>query len=145
MAATLAAGPVATVVLAALQGASAVTSLVPAGRITDWIPTTGVVYPLILIESSGEQAFNTLGAPADSAFGSSVHVGVRVISQYRGDAEVNNVQSAIRGVLDGLAITVSPFTRDRLTLDSTGPMLVATVGGVTTREQVAEYEVTVHQ
>jgi hypothetical protein len=146
MPAITASGPTCAAILAALKASTAVTALVPASRIVDEMPSSSAaVYPLILVETHGELPFNTLGAPVATAFGSSVMIGVRPISQYRGDQQINDITSAVRGALDGLAITIAPHARAMLTFEGTAAIFKATVGGITTREQVSEYDLTVHQ
>lgn len=144
MAATLVAGPVSDAVLALLRGSAALTAIVPSDRITDELPPRPV-YPTVLVEAHGEADFNTLGAPDDRAFGSTPSIGVRVLSQYRSDSEVHTVASLIRGVLDGASITVAGFPAALLQFQTTAPIFKAAVNLVTTREQVAMYDVTVHQ
>lgn len=144
MPAALIIGPVASAVLAALQAAVTVTAQVPADRIVDEVPSRPT-YPLIVVEDAGEDPFNTLGAPDAAAFGSTARVGVRVLSQYRGDTEIHAIQSAVRGALDGLSITVPGFPTDVLTFDTASPVFKATANLIVTREQVAIYALTVHQ
>jgi hypothetical protein len=146
MPATAITGPVCAAILTALRGATAITAVVPVTRITDEAPSSSVPFsaPLILVESHGEQPFNTLGA-ASEAFGSSVMVGVRVISQQRADTEINSLTASIRGVLDGLVMVVPPFIKDVLTYEGTAPIFKTSVGGIPTREQVSEFDLTVHQ
>ena len=144
MPALLVIGPLATAVLTALRAAATVTAQVPSDRIVDEVPARPL-YPLIVVEDAGEDPFNTLGAPDAAAFGSTARVGVRVVSQSRSDAEIHAVHSAVRGVLDGLAVSVPGFPSDLLTFDTASPVFKATVNLIVTREQVATYALTVHQ
>lgn len=144
MPASLIGGALGAAVLAALQAAAAVTALVPSGRIVDE-PPVRPTYPFIVVEAMGEAPFNTLGAPDANAFGSLARVGVRVVSQYRGDSELQAIASAVRGVLDGLTLTVGGFPAALLTWENTSPLLKSAVNLVVTREQVSEYALTVHQ
>ena len=143
MAATLVAGPLSAAVLVLLRGAASLTALVPSDRMTDEMPVRPE-YPMILVEAHGESAFDTLGAPDDRAFGSMPSVGVRVLSQYRSDSEIHAIASEIRGVLDGATVTVGTFPPTLLQFQQTAPIFKAAVNLVTTREQVAMYDVTVH-
>lgn len=144
MPATLVGGALSTAVLSALQAAAAVTALVPSARIVDETPVRPV-YPFLLVESSGETPFNTLGAPSAEAFGSLARISVRVVSQYRGDSEIQGIAAAVRGALDGAAFTLAGFPEALLTWESTSPILRTAVNLTVTREQVSEYALTVHQ
>lgn len=144
MPATLVGGALSAAVLSALQADATVTALVPVSRIVDEVPQRPV-YPAIVVESGGETPFNTIGAPDANAFGSIARVGVRVLSQYRGDDEIGDVASAVRGALDGLLLTVGGFPRSMLTFESASPVFKTPVNLVVTREQVSEYALTVHQ
>lgn len=136
-------GALSVAVLARLRAASSVTALVPAARIVDE-PEPRPARPFVVVESAGEVPFNTLGAPDDAAFGSDARIAVRVVSEYRGDAEVQAIASAVRGALDGAVLALGTFPEAMLTWESTGPML-RSMASVLTREQVSEFSVTVHQ
>lgn len=152
MAATLVLGPACTMVLSALQGTAGVLTALqfagaftdPASRIVDQMPAIPK-YPIVLVESVGEQPFNTLGSPAPSSLGSSARPAVRVISQYRSDAELNAIMSAVRACLDGLKITVGPYGPQLLTWENASPIFKTAPGLIVTREQVSEFDLTVHE
>src|SRR5262245_58733472 len=97
MSASIATGAVGQATLSLLKAWPALTTLVPPERITDDSGSRPTV-PYVLVESVNEAPFNTLGPDGK---GSSVRFMVRAVSQYRGDAEVTQIASAIRDGLDG--------------------------------------------
>lgn len=143
MASTLALGLCAAAVLAKLQAASALLSLVPVSRITaDGAPRP--VYPYVLVEAAGESPMNTLGDASLPKFGSFTRVQVRAVSQKPGDTEVSTIVDAIKAALDCQPLTVAGYPSVSMTFENLIP-LKDTVNGVVTREWIAEFEVTVHQ
>lgn len=145
MASSLVLSVLAPAVLARLKNYAPLTALVPATRIVDDV-RTGMLYPFVLVEVGSELPFNTLGDSTDLKYGSEATVQVRVISQYRGDAEAINVMDKIKAALDGYEFTLPGYPEPALmTFESSPPMLKDTVAGVTTRELVAEFAATVHQ
>jgi hypothetical protein len=137
MASPTAIGLVSTAAIAVLQANAAVIALVPAERIADEIPAR-MVFPYVLVESSGERPFNTLGA-----YGSVAGLRVRVLSQYRGDAEVASIVGAIKGALDDQPLVVTGYPTVHVLFQSVTPM--RDFGAVVTREWVADFDVRVHQ
>lgn len=139
-----ASGPVSEAALNLLRAYIPLTTLVPVERITDDAgarPTP----PYILVESVSEVPYNTMGPRTSPKFGSSVRFTVRAVSQYRGDAEVNNLGEAIRGGLDGEKATVAGWPGKPLMTWEAATMLKTTVNGVVTRELVMDFNVVVHQ
>lgn len=129
--------------LAVLQASTTLTALVPASRITDEV-SPRPIYPYILIEGSGESPFNTMGPASAPKWGGFARVHVRVVSQYRGDAEAQSILSVIRSVLDGQPLTVTGFPTALVSFEN-ATLLKDTVVGVVTRELVGEFQVIVHQ
>jgi hypothetical protein len=142
MSSGLALSVVAPPILAALQAHAGLTALVPALRIVDEVPARPTM-PYVLVESGSEQPFNTLGA-VDGSWGSESRVVVRVVSQYRGDLEVNAVMSQVRAALDGYKFTPTGYL-PAIVIFETAQLLKDTIAGVVTRELVAEFSVEVHQ
>lgn len=143
MAATLILGPTCVAILSILKTSPAVTMHVPAGNITDQLASPPD-FPAIVVEHTGEQAFNTMGL-SPRAFGSEARPSVRILSQWRGDSEINAISAAVRGVLDGQRIDLPPYGRPILTFETASPIMKTTVGLVVTREQVAEFDLEAHE
>lgn len=143
MASTSAIGPVCTAALAKLKADAAVIALVPAERIVDEVPAREV-YPYVLVESSGERPFDTMGGtPALLKWGSVTGLRVRAFSQYRGDAEVASIVGAIKGCLDGQDLTVSGYPTVSVEFQTVVPL--RDFGAQVTREWITDFDVTVHQ
>jgi hypothetical protein len=143
MASTLALGPACLAVLTMLRVNPGVAFLVPPTRIVDDV-TPRPTYPYVLVEGSEERPVNTLGPPNLPKWGGSARVNVRVVSQSRGDQEAFTILDAIKRALDGQPITVAGYQSAGISFEHV-TVLKDTVNGVTTRELVAEFDVTVHQ
>lgn len=131
-------------VLDRLKNYAPLTGIVPAVRIVDDV-RTGLSVPYVIVEAGFEVPFNTLGESTDPKWGGEATVQVRVISQYRGDAEVLSVMDKVRAALDGHEFTLAGYQPAVMTFESQAPMFKDTVAGTTTRELVAEFAATVHQ
>jgi hypothetical protein len=153
MASTSALGPVAAAVLARLLGDTTLlaqlTSTDGTVRIVDdvpqaWLRSPVTYVPYLVVESGSERAFNTMGGPALLKWGSETTIRVRVVSQYRGDAEASSVLSLAKQRLDGQPLTVPGYGSASVDFVA-ATLLKDTIGGVTTRELVGDFDVTVHQ
>ncbi len=138
----LALSVVTPVILAVLKAHAGLTALVAAERIVDNVPARPTL-PYVYVSSGSELADNTLGA-SDGSWGSEPKVEVRAVSQFRGDQEVLSIMSQVRAALDGYRFTPTGYLPTIVSFE-TGQMLIGTTEGVTTREYVAEFDVTVHQ
>lgn len=146
MASTLALGPITVAVLAALRASVALTTYVGVRVYPDDngdVPQKPV-YPYVSVEGQGETPLNTFGAPSLASFGSEARISIRVGSQTRSDTQANSITSVIKGVLDAQALTVSGYPYVSIEFESLAP-LKDLAGGITTREWVSTYLVTVHQ
>lgn len=143
MASQLACGVCAAAVLAKLRARQTLLDLVPASRIDDHV-SPRPVYPYVQVESSGETPFNTMGAPTQPKFGSSVRVDVRAVSQRPGESEVAAIINEIKAELDGQLLTVAGYGSTLATFENL-TLLTDTINGPVTREWIAEFDVTVHQ
>lgn len=147
MASTLALGPVTTAVLAALRAVVALTTHVGARVYPD---SNGdapqkTAYPYVQVEAQGETPFNTMGAGVSALkWGSVAQVGVRIFSNSRSDAQVTSIASIVKGALDGQALTVSGYASVDVSFASIVPMQEFEAG-VTIREWLVLFDVTVHQ
>jgi hypothetical protein len=151
MPATAAAGPVSEAILAKLKATSAlVTRLTGATGIRIWDePPAGTLrandYPYALVEGGGEVPFGRTFGPASAPkFGSEAHVIVRLVSQYRGDAQVNELFGYVVGALHEQALIVTGYPTVCVEFQ-TSTLLKDTINGVVTRELVAAFDVSVHQ
>lgn len=146
MASTLALGPAITAVLAALRSSVTLTGYVGVRVYPD---SNGDVpgkpsYPYVAVESSSEVPFNTMGAPDALKYGSEARVQIRVGSQSRSDAQANTITSIIKQVLDAQVLTVAGYASTDVAFETLTPM-TDFAAGVTTREWVSTYQITVHQ
>jgi hypothetical protein len=146
MPAALALGPVHAAVLAKLKADAGLIAAVPAARITDQPPqtTTGTVYPYVLVEGGDETRFNTMGHRDLPKWGGVVTVRVRVVSQYRGDAEAMSVLSLVRAALDDQPLAVTGFPTALVAFEN-AVMLKDAINNIVTRELVGQFTVTAHQ
>lgn len=103
------------------------------------------LYPYVRVGgNSSERAYNTLGTEDALKYGSIARVPIRAVSQERGSQEVYRVMSAVKARLDGRKLTFGSYGPAIVTCES-AVLLQDTVGGVVTRELVADFDVTVHQ
>ena len=102
------------------------------------------LYPYVRVSGGSERPFNTLGTESALKYGSIAVVTVRAVSQSRGSQEVYGVMSAVKARLDGRKLTFGSYGAAIVTCEHVVP-LTDQVGGVITRELVAEFDVTVHQ
>lgn len=142
MASTLALAPVHAAVLAKLQATAALTAVVPAARITD--QPAGVTMPYVLVEGVDETPFNTMGDANLSKWGGVATLHVRVVSNYRGDAEVNATLSLVKAALDGLPLIVAGYPTAIVEFVR-ADLLKDTINNVVTRELVGTFRITAHQ
>lgn len=144
MASTSAIGPVATATMAKLRAYAPLTAAIPAVRILDDVPALTQM-PYISVESYGERPFNTMGGTNDMPkFGSVAGLRIRLVSQHRGLTKSSDALSAVKACLDGESLLVDGYASVDVQFSSATP-LTDTVNGVTTREIVADFDVTVHQ
>jgi hypothetical protein len=136
--------PVCSAALAKLKAHAGVLAWAPTEKIADEF-VTRPAGQYILVESAGERPFNTMGGtPNALKWGAVAGLRIRIVSQYRGDAAVSDGLSAVKACLDGQDLTVTGFPT--VSVDFvTANMLKETINGVTTRELVADFDVTVHQ
>ena len=143
MASTLALGPAAAAVLALLKATTALTAIVPAARVVDDVSARPTL-PYVLVESGLEHPLNTMGPPSALKWGSTAVVQVRVVSQYRGEAEATQIMGLVKAALDGQPLNVAGYASVVVAFES-ARMLKDTIAGVVTREFVADFAITVHQ
>lgn len=139
MASTSALGPAAAAILGVLQGHAPLLAVVPVDRIVDEIPPRPV-FPYVLVEADLELPVNTMGPPTALKFGSDVKVGVRIVSQYRGDSEATSILNVCKAALDCQPVTVAGYVGTRAEFES-ATMVKGTISGVVTRELVATFSV----
>lgn len=96
-------GSVVAAVIQALRSTAAVTSLVPAARIVDEVPT-GLARPFIAVDLVTETDDDVL-----SRGGIDAVVSTLIASEYRGNDEIGRIASAMREALDGAALLVDGF------------------------------------
>lgn len=142
MASTLALGPVHAAVLDKLKNTAALTAVVPVARVTD--QPTGNTMPYVLVEGADETPFNTMGGALLPKWGGVVSVRVRVVSQYRGDKEVNDILSLAKEALDGQPLTVVGYPTAIVEFARVD-LLKDTINNIVTRELVGTFTVTAHQ
>lgn len=145
MAANLALGPAHAAVLDKLKADPALVAIV-GNRVTDQPPQTiaSTLYPFVVVEAGFETPFNTMGGVDLPKWGGVATVRVRVVSQYRGDAEALSVMALVRASLDGQPLTVAGFPTALVAFE-TATMLKDVISGIVTRELVGEFSVTAHQ
>lgn len=153
MASTLALGPVHAAVLGRVMTDPALilalTSTDGTIRIVDdvpqgWLRTPTSYVPYVVVESAFERPFNTMGGPDLLKWGSIASLRVRVVSQYRGDAEAHQLLGIVKQRLDGQPLTVAGYGSVIVEFVA-ATLLKDTIAGVSTRELVGEFDVTVHQ
>lgn len=145
---TLALGVVGAAILDRLATCAPLASVVTGAdlivRIVDYVPqswTRSEAYlPYVVVEGGNERPFNTIGA-----FGSVATPQVRVVSNYRGDAEAAAIMSLVVGRLDSQKMTVSGYASVIVSFLGATLMPDPDAVGVMTRELVAQFDVTVHQ
>jgi hypothetical protein len=143
MASTLALGPVHAAALDRLKTTAALTTIVPAVRVTD-SPTTATITPYVLVEGADETPFNTMGEPTAAKWGGLVGLRVRVVSTYRGDKEVYDLMTLVKAALDGLPLTVAGYPT-AIVVFQRADLLKDTINNIVTRELVGTFSVTAHQ
>lgn len=153
MASAAAAGPVHEAVLATLTVALAPLrfDIGPAGTlgaltVYDGVAAQRPAYPYVVLGgSSTERPYHTLGPTSGAKFGGQVRIPVRIVTQYpTSEAQTYALLSTVKAALDQQPLTVQGFGRGAVTVeDST--LLSDVIGGVVTRELVAEIDVLVHQ
>jgi hypothetical protein len=114
----------------------------PAARITDQPSSTTV--PYVLVEGADETPFNTMGEATLPKWGGLVGLRVRVVSNYRGDAEVNTILSLVKAALDGLPLIVAGYPTAIVEFVR-ADLLKDTINNVVTRELVGTFRITAHQ
>jgi hypothetical protein len=143
MASTLALGPVHAAVLDRLKTTAALTTIVPAVRVTD-SPTTATIAPYVLVEGGDETPFNTMGGASLPKWGGIVSLRVRVVSTYRGELEAYGLMDIIKVALDGLPLTVTGYPTAIVAFQR-ADLLKDTINNIVTRELVGTFSVTAHQ
>lgn len=147
MPSTQALGPTMTAILSKLRTSVAVTGYVGVRIYPDdngdapQIPA----YPYVQVETAGERPFNTMGGTPDALkWGSVSSIQIRVGSQSRSDAQANTITGLIKQALDGQTLAVAGYGSVDVSYEFLVP-IKDFVSGVTTREWVSTYDVTVHQ
>ena len=142
MASTLALGPVHAAILTKLRVNAPLTSIIPAARITD---QGGITMPYVLVKGVDETPFNTMGGTADQPkWGGVATLRVRVVSQFRGDAEVMALMNLVKVALDGQPLAVVGYPTAIVKFER-ADMLEDTINNIVTRELVGTFSVTAHQ
>ena len=146
MASTFALGRVHAAMLAKIKSIAPITTdtgaSIPATRIVD--QPTGIAMPYVLVKGADENSFNTMGHPDQPKWGAVDSIRVRVVSQYRGEAEVYQVMEKIKMAVDGQQLTVVGYPTAIVEWGNTVP-LEDTVNNIVTRELVGTVQVTAHQ
>lgn len=143
MASTSAISPVSSAALAKLKADAGVLARIPADRILD-DATSRTVMPYLLVETSGERSLNTMGAASQPKWGSVAGLRVRIVSQYRGLSDIGDTLTAVKTCLDGQPLTVTDYPSVSVDF-MTATLLTDPLTGVTTRELIADFDVTVTQ
>lgn len=120
-----------------LQAYPSLTAIVPSDRIVNYVPQRPV-FPYVYVQSAGERPFNTIGM-----YGSVAGLVIRMMSQYRGDDEVESILGEVKGCLDGQPLTVAGYPSVKVVFQNITPL--TDFSTVDTREWVAEFDVRVHQ
>lgn len=146
MASTLALPAIRTAVLAVLRASVQLTTYVGARVYPD---SNGdapekPAYPYVQVESSGELPLNTFGETIDLHFGSEARINIRVGTQTRSDAQADSITSIIKGLLDGVDLTVATYSSATAEFESIQPLKDLQVG-IVTREWISTYLVTITQ
>lgn len=102
-------------------------------------------YPFVLVETTGERPYDTLGTASGAKFGGSVRVTLRVIAQYPTTVtQTYRIANLLKGALDRQPLAVSGFSTVDVTWESS-TLLTDQIGGVPTWELVSILDVFVHQ
>lgn len=147
MASTMALGPSITAVLALLRASATLTTHVGLRVYPDdrGMAPARPAYPYVQVETGNELPFNTLGPPSTLKWGSSVRLGVRVVTQGLTEAQANSISSVVKGILDGQPITITGYAFAGIEYRNLVPLTTVTEGCAGIREWLNEYLITVHQ
>lgn len=107
--------------------------------------TVASMYPQLLLSAPSETPWNTMGAPGESKWGSSLLVGIKALTQSRNHDSGWAIHNVILGLLNGQPITVTGYGRACIELDGMPPPYPETFAGLPFRHFPSLWRVYVHQ
>lgn len=107
--------------------------------------TVASLYPQLLLTAPSETPWNTMGAPGESKWGSSLIVGVKALTQGRNHDAGWAIMTRVCGLLNGQPIVVTGYGRAAIELEALPPAYPETFAGLPFRHFPSLWRVYVHQ
>lgn len=107
--------------------------------------TVASLYPQLLLSAPSEVPWNTMGAPGEAKWGSSMFVGVKALTHGRNHDRGWAILNLVCGLLNGQPITVTGYGRAAIELDAMPPAYAEIFAGLQFRHFPSLWRVYVHQ